>query len=324
MAFAQPIFRFYNESNGVHFYTASADETNSVLANLPQYRFEGPAFEVNGGNIPVYRFFNKTTGTHFYTADEGEKDNVIATLPNFEFEGVAFNAFQLGTQGDLPVHRFFNTDAGNHFYTNDQNERAFIEGNLPHLSYEGGVFRLDIRTGHLNGTENDDTLTSRDSKTGVELDLFGLNGNDTLVASDGNRAHGGNGDDTLKTDPIPRSFTGETSFSFHGGTGADNFVIKGVGRGPIVVDGKLGGNFKFFEVTVDDYDPSEGDRLTLDSSDLPEPLQLKFQDLSVESSASGTTITFSKSNTSGVATGTINLTGVDASNLSADDFIFIE
>jgi len=40
-----PVYRFYNVKNGSHFYTASADEANTVLANWPHiYRLEGPAF----------------------------------------------------------------------------------------------------------------------------------------------------------------------------------------------------------------------------------------------------------------------------------------
>ncbi len=40
-----PVYRFYNLKNGSHFYTASEDEKNSVLANYGNvYRLDGPAF----------------------------------------------------------------------------------------------------------------------------------------------------------------------------------------------------------------------------------------------------------------------------------------
>ncbi len=40
-----PVYRFYNLTNGSHFYTASAAEADHVIATWPTiYRFEGPAF----------------------------------------------------------------------------------------------------------------------------------------------------------------------------------------------------------------------------------------------------------------------------------------
>ncbi len=43
--FSTPVYRFYNLTNGSHFYTASAEEADMVIATWPTiYRFEGPAF----------------------------------------------------------------------------------------------------------------------------------------------------------------------------------------------------------------------------------------------------------------------------------------
>jgi hypothetical protein len=40
-----PVYRFYNLRNGSHFFTASLDEANTVIAQWSNvYRFEGPAF----------------------------------------------------------------------------------------------------------------------------------------------------------------------------------------------------------------------------------------------------------------------------------------
>ncbi len=42
-----PVYRFYNLRNGSHFYTASAEEADHVIATWPSvYRYEGPAFWV--------------------------------------------------------------------------------------------------------------------------------------------------------------------------------------------------------------------------------------------------------------------------------------
>jgi len=41
----QPVFRFYNFKKGVHFYTASAAERDSVISHLSKtYRYEGVAY----------------------------------------------------------------------------------------------------------------------------------------------------------------------------------------------------------------------------------------------------------------------------------------
>jgi hypothetical protein len=45
VANSAPIYRFYNKWNGSHFYTASVDERDAVIAGLAHvYEFEGPVF----------------------------------------------------------------------------------------------------------------------------------------------------------------------------------------------------------------------------------------------------------------------------------------
>ncbi len=40
-----PVYRFYNKNNGSHFYTASAEERDIVMAQWSaRYQYEGPAF----------------------------------------------------------------------------------------------------------------------------------------------------------------------------------------------------------------------------------------------------------------------------------------
>jgi hypothetical protein len=93
---SSPLYRFYNKKNGSHFYTASEDEKNSVLANLSAtYSLDGPAYDVCltpvSGATTVYRFYNKKNGSHFYTADESEKNSVLAYLSaTYSLDGPAF------------------------------------------------------------------------------------------------------------------------------------------------------------------------------------------------------------------------------------------
>ncbi|MDO8848874.1 MAG: multicopper oxidase domain-containing protein [Coriobacteriia bacterium] len=91
-----PLYRFYNRLRGTHFYTASLEERDMVIATWPDvFTYEGIAYNISAteavDTMPVYRFYNVRTGSHFYTASAGERDTVIATWPGiFTYEGVAF------------------------------------------------------------------------------------------------------------------------------------------------------------------------------------------------------------------------------------------
>lgn len=97
----EEVYRFFNPTTGVHLYTTSEIERDSVLENLDNFVFEGAkfyAFETQvDGSIPVYRFYEPTLGVHFYTPNEFEKDSVIENLDNYDFEGIAYYAMPLGS-----------------------------------------------------------------------------------------------------------------------------------------------------------------------------------------------------------------------------------
>jgi hypothetical protein len=142
------VFRFYNNQTGVHFYTASANERDSVLSNLGQFSYEGRAFTVHDdavGTQAVYRFWNTTTGTHFYTASTVERDHVQQTLSNFKFEGPAFKSYaDAGSHGEHhAVYRFWNTTTGTHFYTANEGEKINVETTIPSFKYEGIAYYVD-------------------------------------------------------------------------------------------------------------------------------------------------------------------------------------
>jgi len=89
-----PLYRFYNFKKGVHFYTASAAEADSVRTKLAYtFRDEGVAYNVSDdtGGMPVYRFYNVKKGVHFFTASAAEADIVRTKLAyTFRDEGVAY------------------------------------------------------------------------------------------------------------------------------------------------------------------------------------------------------------------------------------------
>jgi hypothetical protein len=97
-----PIYRFYNSNSLGHFFTASEEEKNTVLANPNWgYSFEGVGFYAYGSSVegskPVYRFYNSFSQGHFFTISEEEKNTVLAN-PNwgYSFEGVGFYANPVG------------------------------------------------------------------------------------------------------------------------------------------------------------------------------------------------------------------------------------
>jgi hypothetical protein len=89
-----PLYRFYNKSNGSHFYTASQAERDAVITKWPAiYAYEGVAYNVSASDTgtPVYRFYNKSNGSHFFTVSAAERDAVITKYSaTYAYEGVAF------------------------------------------------------------------------------------------------------------------------------------------------------------------------------------------------------------------------------------------
>lgn len=99
---AEEVYRFFNSSTGVHLYTTSEVERDSVMENLDNFDYEGAKFYAYDsqveGSMPVYRFYEPTLGVHFYTPNEVEKDNVMDNLDNYSFEGVAYYAMPIDSE----------------------------------------------------------------------------------------------------------------------------------------------------------------------------------------------------------------------------------
>ena len=141
------VYRFFNPSVGVHFYTASEGERDAVQENLSDvYDFEGASYvgaphdedgdELTGAK-PVYRFFNTSTGVHLYTINELERDSIIENLPNYNFEGVAYYGFETEQPETQALYRFYNPVIDAHFYTPNAGERDNVLETLPDYQLEG-------------------------------------------------------------------------------------------------------------------------------------------------------------------------------------------
>ena len=94
---AKPVYRFFNNSTGVHLYTMSEVEKDYIMENLDNYNFENIAYYAyensQEGTIPLYRFYHTVADTHFFTPSAVEKDYINENLPWYQEqgdEGIAF------------------------------------------------------------------------------------------------------------------------------------------------------------------------------------------------------------------------------------------
>ena len=147
------VFRLFRTDIGVHFYTTSTVERDSITSNLDNYIYEGESFQSATptadpltGIKPVYRFLNGDTGSHFYTMSEVERDIISNNLTNYNFEGIAYYGYESERPGATPLYRFYNPATDTHFYTPSSVEKDSVLANLPHYQLEsndGIAFYVD-------------------------------------------------------------------------------------------------------------------------------------------------------------------------------------
>ncbi len=141
----QPVYRFYNRTNGTHFYTDSAAERDMVNATWPHiFTDEGPTYYTNPANnsTQLIRLYNKVVGSHFYTSSSTESANALATWPGvFQLDGATYKVNPGPVPNSLPVYRFYNVRNGSHFYTASETEKAHVLATWPDVyTYEGPAF----------------------------------------------------------------------------------------------------------------------------------------------------------------------------------------
>lgn len=142
-----PVYRFYNNRTGTHFYTPSESERQTVQSTLGHlYTFEGVAYHTKAtkNTQSLYRFYNNRSGTHFYTASESERERVATTMTGtFTYEGATYKVSPTGDGGKTAVYRFYNRRTGSHFYTASYAEMQTVSATLGYLyTFEGVAFYL--------------------------------------------------------------------------------------------------------------------------------------------------------------------------------------
>ena len=140
------IDRFFDKTDGTHFFTASAAETATIMATRSDLAYEGVGLHgyataaASPSSEAVFRFFDTADGTHFYTASTSERDALAATRSDMTFEGTAFYEDATPQAGDTAVYRFFDTAHGTHLFTQSATEKASILATRPDLVSEGIAF----------------------------------------------------------------------------------------------------------------------------------------------------------------------------------------
>lgn len=147
------MYRYYNESKGVHFYT----DNKATMERFPDYSYEKEAFRVfpkanaesyisNPDIVPVYRFYNPETGAHFYTANESQAARVRDNYsPPFIDEGIKFYVYRAGSGFGTELRKFFNPSTGAHFFTAFENEMNALTNDSRFnttFNNEGEAFRV--------------------------------------------------------------------------------------------------------------------------------------------------------------------------------------
>jgi hypothetical protein len=97
-----PIYRFWSDKLGSHFWTMSESEKNKLISGVSgSWTYEGVVFyafpegQQPSAAKPVYRFWSSKIGGHFYTIDSAEKDQLIAQASGtWTYEGIVWYAYE--------------------------------------------------------------------------------------------------------------------------------------------------------------------------------------------------------------------------------------
>jgi hypothetical protein len=96
-----PVYRFWSDKLGGHFYTTSVTERDKLINLYARaWTYEGPAFYVYAADerppetLPVYRFWSSVVGHHFYTISVTERDKLINNYSHvWTYESVAWYTY---------------------------------------------------------------------------------------------------------------------------------------------------------------------------------------------------------------------------------------
>lgn len=120
-----PLFRLYNPTKNVHFYTVNAAERDSAVAS--GYRSEGQVGQLYSsgvnGTVALHRLHNAKKGVYLYTTSQGESDS--AQKLGYTYEGVVGYISVSNDGSSAALYRLYNPKTGGHFYTSSSSEKDY-------------------------------------------------------------------------------------------------------------------------------------------------------------------------------------------------------
>lgn len=94
--YGDPVYRFYNSTQLVHFYTIDQTEKINLETFNPNWKYEGIAYcafkaqRTESQVKPLYRFWSSNRAAHLFTSSEQERVHVEQNIPDFGLEGIVY------------------------------------------------------------------------------------------------------------------------------------------------------------------------------------------------------------------------------------------
>ena len=116
-----PLYRYWMNTIGNHFYTTDPNEAATLGTNYKLERISGLIYKYEVLNsVPLFRYYSETDTNHFYTTDATE---VGTTVPGktgnngYKSQGVTGFCMPEQTTDTIPLYRYYKTSAVDHLYT---------------------------------------------------------------------------------------------------------------------------------------------------------------------------------------------------------------
>lgn len=172
----KPVYRFWSESLGSHFWTISESEKDKLLGQLSDtWTYEGIAFYAYPEGYqpddakPVYRFWSSRNGGHFYTIDEAEKRAFEQDhRREWTYESIAWYAFDEASTHEPPTDETPDTSevtSGVYDFSGQEGAiscvlelKAYLDGEEAELDQTTAEFAL--ATGRMQMTMDFEALTA--------------------------------------------------------------------------------------------------------------------------------------------------------------------
>jgi hypothetical protein len=154
-----PLYRLYNPSAGLHYYTIDSAERDSLIGNGYLFeKVEGFIFATQtDSTVEIWRIYNVVEGGHLFTESPAVRDSILQQFPGiwtehnstgFAYplaagEGVPAGGFQEPDYAatDTRLFRAYDADSDDHFYTTsiDEFRNAITLGYMDESTGRSGI-----------------------------------------------------------------------------------------------------------------------------------------------------------------------------------------